>query len=180
MTVHPAASRTRQGFPRVLVRALDLTEQIVGALCLTIILILVSVQVVQRVTTGSSWVWSGEIAKFAMVWMTFVLAAHLLRTDAHLKVDVIEQWLSSRGERILTRITDGLIALSCWGLVWAGWGLLTAPFLGSAPASGLPLLGVYAGPVVGLVLVALTATWFAVVGRSAEDHGDGELPEGVF
>ncbi|USQ81070.1 TRAP transporter small permease [Ornithinimicrobium faecis] len=176
----PTASGART-LPRRLVRVLDLAEQTVGAICLGVILVLVSIQVVQRVTTGGSWVWSGEFAKYAMVWLTFILAAHLLRTDGHLKVDVIEQWLTPRGERIMTRITDGLIAVSCWGLVWAGWGLLTAPFLGSAPASGVPLVIVYAGPVVGLVLIALTATWFAIVGRSPEDQSDEQqLPEGVL
>lgn len=180
MTAHVDQASSRRGLPRTLVLILDLAERAVGGLCLGVILVLVSVQVVQRLTTGGSWVWSGEIAKYAMVWMTFILAAHLLRTDGHLKVDVIEQWLTPRGERMMTRITDALIAIACWGLVWAGWGLLTAPFLGSAPASGLPLIVVYAGPVVGLVLIALTATWFALAGRSVEDQGDGGLPEGVL
>lgn len=181
MTAPTHESPRARTVSRTLVRILDLAEQTVGAVCLGVILVLVSVQVVQRVTTGGSWVWSGEFAKYAMVWLTFILAAHLLRTDEHLKVDVIEQWLTPRGERIATRVTDALIALSCWGLVWAGWGLLTAPFLGSAPASGVPLVIVYAVPVLGLFLIALTATWFALVGRSAEEQpGEQQFPEGVL
>lgn len=184
MTASVDKSTSQRSVPRTLVRILDRTEQTVGAACLALILVLVMVQVIQRVTDTGSWVWTGEIAKYAMVWLTFVLAAHLLRTDGHLKVDVIEQWLTPRGERVMTRITDVLIAAACWGLVWAGWGLLTAPFLGSAPASGLPLLLVYAGPVVGLLLIALTATWFAAFGRGVEGHIDGQregqFPEGVL
>lgn len=180
----PVEGPSTRSMPRRLVRMLDLVEQAVGAVCLGLILVLVSIQVVQRLAGGASWVWTGEIAKYAMVWLTFILAAHLLRTNGHLGMDVIEQWLTPRGERIMTRITDILIALSCWGLVWAGWGLLNAPFLGSSPAAGVPLVLVYAGPIVGLVLIALTATWFAAFGRSDEDELadqlEGQYPEGVL
>ncbi|HLS45102.1 MAG TPA: TRAP transporter small permease [Ornithinicoccus sp.] len=180
----PVDGPSTRSMPRRLVRGLDLVEQSVGAVCLSLILVLVSVQVVQRLAGGGSWVWTGEIAKYAMVWLTFILAAHLLRTNGHLGMDVIEQWLTPRGERVMTRLTDILIALACWGLVWAGWGLLTAPFLGSSPAAGVPLVLVYAGPVAGLVLTALTATWFAVFGRGVKHEIDGQLdgkfPEGVL
>lgn len=180
MTASAERTSRPRSLPRTLVRILDLVEQTVGAVCLGLILVLVSVQVIQRLTTGGSWVWSGEFAKYAMVWSTFILAAHLLRTDEHLKMDVIEQWLSPLGERVVTRITDALIAIVCWGLVWAGWGLLTAPFLGSSPAAGVPLVIVYAVPIAGLALMAMTATWFALAGRLVEDRGDGQPPEGVF
>ncbi|MCK0112046.1 TRAP transporter small permease [Ornithinimicrobium sp. F0845] len=180
----PVQGPGTRSIPRRLVRILDLAEQAVGAVCLGVILVLVMIQVVQRIAGGASWVWTGEIAKYAMVWLTFVLAAHLLRTNGHLGMDVIEQWLTPRGERIMTRITDILIAVSCWGLVWAGWGLLNAPFLGSSPAAGVPLVLVYAGPVAGLILVALTATWFAAFGRGVEadveSQLEGQYPEGVL
>jgi hypothetical protein len=43
---------------------------------------------------------------------------------------------------------------------------------------------VYGGPVAGLVLIALTATWFAAAGRGIEDevegHLEGQFPEGVL
>lgn len=173
-----------RSLPRTLVRALDRLEQAVGAFCLGLILVLVMIQVIQRVTSGSSWVWTGEIAKYAMVWMTFILAAHLLRTGKHLQMDVIDQWLTPRGEQIMSRVTDVLIALAGWGLAWAGWGLLNAPFLGSSPAAGIPLLVVYAGPVTGLLLVALTATWFALFGRGHDESLSGSPedphPEGAL
>jgi TRAP-type C4-dicarboxylate transport system permease small subunit len=175
---------SNRSVPRRFVRILDLIEQAVGAVCLGLILVLVTIQVAQRLAGGGSWVWTGEIAKYAMVWLTFILAAHLLRTNGHLGVDVIEQWLSPRSEQLMTRVTDTLIALACWGLVWAGWGLLNAPFLGASPATGVPLILGYGGPVAGLVLIALTATWFAAAGRGIEDeveaHLEGQFPEGVL
>ncbi|MEE6282441.1 TRAP transporter small permease [Georgenia sp. MJ170] len=162
--------------------AMDRFGQVVGALCVALILVLVSVQVVQRVTTGGSWAWSGEIAKFAMVWSTFILAPHLLRVGGHLRVDVIEQWLTPRGERWMTRLTDILIAATCAGLTWAGWGLLNAPFLGSAPASGIPLTVIYAVPVLGLLFTTIMAIGKAIFGQgSAFDvEGIAPAPEAVL
>src|SRR5690625_691423 len=149
-----AVPRSRR-LSTILARVMDWVAQVLGAVCLAIILVLVSIQVAQRVTTDASWAWSGEIAKFAMVWSTFILSAHLLRTDGHLRIDIIEQWLSPRAERVVTRVTDALVALTCAGLTWAGWGLLTAPFLGAAPASQIPLVVIYAVPVLGLLLTTV-------------------------
>lgn len=166
----------------VIALAMDRAGQWIGALCLAIILVLVSVQVVQRVTTGASWAWSGEIARFAMVWMAFIMSAHLLRAGGHLKVDLIEQWLRPRGEQIMTRVTDALIALTCGGLTWAGWGLLNAPFLGSAPASGIPLAILFAVPVIGLLFTTIMALGLVVFGRGSRFDTDSSLepPEAVL
>src|SRR5690625_3841382 len=178
MTATEGAGRGRLA-GRYLVLALDRTGQVVGTICLAVILVLVSIQVVQRATTGGSWAWSGEIAKFAMVWSTFILAGHLLRTDAHLRIDLIEQWLGPRGERVVTRITDVLVALTCAGLTWAGWGLLNAPFLGAAPASRIPLVVIYAVPVAGLLFTTVVAVLQALLGRDfLPARGRGTAAEG--
>lgn len=162
--------------------AIDRFGQVVGGLCLALLLALVATQVVQRVTSGSSWAWSGEVAKYAMVWSTFILAPHLLRIGGHLRVDIIEQWLTPRGERIMTRLTDIVIAATCAGLTWAGWGLLNAPFLGSAPASGIPLVVVYAVPVLGLAFTTVMAIGKAIFGQgSAFDvEGRAAAPQDVI
>lgn len=153
--------------------AMDRFGQVVGGLCLALLLALVTIQVVQRVTSGSSWAWSGEVAKYAMVWSTFILAPHLLRVGGHLRVDIIEQWLTPRGERIMTRLTDILIAATCAGLTWAGWGLLNAPFLGTAPASGIPLVLIYAVPVLGLAFTTVMAVGKAIFGRGSAFDVEG-------
>ncbi|MEV0394465.1 TRAP transporter small permease [Polymorphospora rubra] len=149
---------------------IDRTERFLGATFLALVLLLVLVQVLQRITVGSGWAWTGEIAKYGMVWSTFILAGHLLRRGLHLRLEVIDRWLGPRSERLVTRLTDALVALICIGLTWAGYGLVTAPFVGAAPASGLSLRIVYLISVVGLGLTALAATGQALFGRPGDDR----------
>lgn len=154
---------------------LDAAEKTIGSLAILIILVLVSMQVIQRVTSGTSFAWSGEIAKYAMIWMTYVPMAYLLRRGLHLKLDVIDQWLSPRAEAIMSRITDALIGLIALGLVAAGYALLTTPALGTSPAARIPLALVYAGPVIGLFLLAVCALYLAAAGRTAEEPVAADL-----
>lgn len=158
-------------------KIVDVVEQCLAALCVLTILVLVSIQVFQRVTAVSSFVWTGEIAKYAMVWMTYLPMAHLLRHGHHLRLDVIEEWLSPRGEAIMARVTDALIGIVCLGLLWAGWALLNAPFLGSSPAVRIPLFYVYLGPVIGIGLTAVSALYLAVVGRDPDEPATDDLAE---
>ncbi len=157
-------------------RWIDRFERFLGGTFLAVIFLLVLTQVAQRLTTGQSWAWTGEIAKYGMVWSTFILAGHLLRRGLHLRLDVINRWLSPWADRLVTRLTDTLVALICIGLTWAGYGLVTAPFVGNAPASGLPLRLVYLISVTGLALTAIAAAGQAVFGRPAVPQPADAVP----
>ena len=76
-------------------RWLGLAEQAVGVALMVVILALVLLQVAQRYLPGG-WAWTGEIARFAMVWVAFVMSGYLLAHDQHVAIKVVDYFLPTR------------------------------------------------------------------------------------
>ena len=87
--VVPEVLPAREPF-RSMLRWLGLVEQAAGIALLVVILVLVLMQVVQRYLPGGGCAWTGEIARFAMVWATFVIAGYLLAHDRHIAIKVVD------------------------------------------------------------------------------------------
>ena len=61
-----------------------------------VVLVLVLVQVAQRYVPGVSLPWTGEVARLAMVWATFVMAGYLAAFDRHIAIHVVDYVLKGR------------------------------------------------------------------------------------
>ena len=70
------------------------------------------VQVVQRYLPGGGWAWTGEIARFAMVWVAFMLAGYLMATDGHIAIKVVDYVLPVRALGVVKLLGHALIAVT--------------------------------------------------------------------
>jgi len=79
---------------------------------LALMLVIVDIAVFMRYVMNDALAWSEEIAKFVMVWLTFIVAPIGLRMGAHVGIEVLVGTLRGRLRQcVLVAIFAGVIAL---------------------------------------------------------------------
>ena len=151
-----STAKPRTRLERVL-RGVELAEAATGVAVLAGIVVLVMVQVIVRFTSLSGWAWTGELARFGLVWLTFILAGLLLGRGEHISLDVIDHVLPERGRRIVFVASSIIVGLICLGFVREGIGLMEAQATIKSSAARIPMPLVYAVPTLGFALTALRA-----------------------
>ena len=138
-------------------RAIEIGEATAGGLLLLAILVLVMIQVIVRFSPLGGWAWTGELARFSLMWLTFILAGYLLGRDQHISLDVIDHILSDRGRRAVLIFSHLVVAAICVALVYEGVDLVQAQSRIRSTAAEIPMSLVYAIPTLGFALTALRA-----------------------
>ena len=144
-------------------------------LLLATMVVIVFANVVMRYLIGTSVIWSEEVARHLMIWMTFVGSGLALRTGAQLGIDSLQNVLSERGARIL-RITLALGMLVLFVLLaWYGVDYALRTRFQISAALGVSMMYVYIGMPVGCALMAahllLILRRYVVRGEFAADDG---------
>lgn len=148
------------GVPRPLaaiLRGVGIVEQALGGFFVVCILVLVLLQVAQRYLPVSGWVWSGELARFSLVWATAILSGHLLATDKHISFALLDNLLPPRGLRVLKAVANTVVAVCCAALVIDAYFLINTRTVLVSPAARMPLSWLYLLPAVGFGLTAIRA-----------------------
>lgn len=146
--------------PRWLVaglRGLEIVELTIGALFILGIVILVMLQVLARVTPLDNLVWTGELARFSLVWLSFGLAGYLLGRDEHIALDIADHVLPSLGQRLVKAFSLLVVAATAAMFGYEGLDLFTSGSPIKSPATGIPLAWIYFIPMVGMALTVLRA-----------------------
>ena len=147
---------------RTIFHGIGIGEQVVGSLLMFAILVLVLSQVAQRYLPGS-FPWTGELARLALVWATFVMAGYLAAFDRHIAIHVIDFVLKGRALASVKLFVNVVVLVTCVVMVYATYQLLDADVGQVTAAAQIPLLIVNAVPIIGLALTALRAVLGIVV-----------------
>jgi len=150
-------------------RAVEVAELAAGCLLVATLLVLVVLQAGQRYLPVSGWVWTGELARYSLVWLTFALAGYLTGRGDQIGLEVIDHLVGRRMLDVVRRFADAVVALAAAALTVDAWQLLTESFGRTSPAIRIPLQWVYLMPLLGFALTALRAGWAAVAGRPGTD-----------
>lgn len=140
-----------------LMRAVEVLEGAVGALLLLAILVLVMVQITVRFSALGGWAWTGELARFSLMWLTFVMAGYLLGRDQHISFDIIDHIVPERALRVIKRASYVIVAAICAAFVYEGVGLIDAQSFIRSSAAEIPMSFVYLIPTVGFALTGVRA-----------------------
>jgi TRAP-type C4-dicarboxylate transport system permease small subunit len=139
------------------VRRLEAAELAVGIALLALILVLILLQATQRHLPVQGWVWTGELARLGLVWLTFSLAGYLVGRDEHVTLKVVDLLLGDRALRAVWILANLVVAavgvmltLEAVDLVFGGSPQLTS-------ALRIPVSATYVIPLVGVVLMTLRA-----------------------
>jgi len=160
--------------PRVL-RWISAVEHSLGAILITIIALLVFTQAVQRYLPVSGWVWSGELARYSMVAVTFIMCGYLLGQGQHITIQVIDRYITPGARRWVKRFASVVVLLICLAFVREGWALVTETSGQVSAAMQMPMTYLYAFPLIGFVLAGLRAAWAIIVPESEADSTEADL-----
>lgn len=138
-------------------RAVEIVEATAGALLLAAILLLIMAQVIVRISPLGGWVWTGELARFSLMWLTFVLAGHLLGRDQHVSISIVDHILPARGRRVVEIAAYLVVAAVCVAFVYEGVGLIEAQSGIRSSAARIPNSLLYTVPTIGFALTAVRA-----------------------
>nr|WP_246280355.1 TRAP transporter small permease subunit [Cellulomonas humilata] len=145
-----------------------------------LIFVLVLVQAAQRYLPVQGWPWTGELARFSLVWLTFVTAGVLVSSDSHIAIETIDAVRNPTVRRVV-RVVACLTVAAIGALLTAeAWELMHTQGILRSPAMGMPMSWLYAISIVGFVSTTLRATVaaarFAVLGVPDPDELDATLP----
>jgi len=102
-------------------RIFDGTVSIFAALSgvvLVFAMLLINADVIMRYFIKKPIAWSVEISGYALVWLTFLGTAWVLRKDGHVKMDMVIKRLKPRGQAMLNSIISTVIAIACAIALW--------------------------------------------------------------
>jgi TRAP-type C4-dicarboxylate transport system permease small subunit len=141
---------------RTLLHAIGLVEQAIGTSLIAVILVLVLVQVAQRYLPGG-WPWTGEVARFSLVWCTFMLSGYLMAHDRHIAIQAVDLLLPPRALGIIKLLVHVVVTATCIAMAYASFDLIASDIGQRTPAAEIPLAWIYVVPMVGFLLTALRA-----------------------
>lgn len=136
-----------------LVRLLVNSERIVASFALVAMFSLVLLQVVSRYVFHSPLTWTEELARFSLVWLTFVGAGFVMARRQHIVVDLFANALGLTGQRLINGFAIVIVLLVSGVLTWAGISFASVTSVIKAPATQIPMSFVYGAAAVGFALI---------------------------
>lgn len=138
---------------------------VVGAALMGTMVIVVGMQIFARYVLGDSLSWTDELARFLMVWITFLFAGTSFRRGEMIAVEMFSKKLPKL-VRVLLMIAGALVSILLFGLLgWFGYSYAEWNMIQVSSALQLPLYYVYLAVPVGCGLMVphvLVGTFIAI------------------
>lgn len=107
-------------FASIFDRTNDLLATLAGVLII-MLMVVTGYEVVSRYFFGQPTIWTVEISEYALLYLTFLAAAWLLRTaGGHVVVDLVINSLTPRVQALLNTVTSVVSAIGCLAVTWFG------------------------------------------------------------
>lgn len=142
-------------------------------IALAVMAVILGWNVAGRYLTGNSLTWADEVARYSMIWLTFLGSGLALRHGAHAAIANAQEALPTRGQHILRGII--LLILFCFFafMVWVGLDYMNRMAVQKSAALRVPMYWIYAAMPVGFLLMiihlALIAPRYL---RAGMEHSD--------
>jgi TRAP-type C4-dicarboxylate transport system permease small subunit len=112
-------------------RVLDILAGVAGLLLL-LIMVFVCAEVVTRYIFNRPLGWVTEIGSYVLLYVTFLVAAWVLRGEGHVAMDTIINLFRPKTQSLIKAVTSAMSALVSLVLAWFGlkvsWDLLQAGY----------------------------------------------------
>ena len=98
----------------------------------TLIVLVIGVEVVRRFALSYSSIWGEEVARYAFIYLAWIGASAAVKDRAHIRIDVIQQFLSRKGQLMMYIFGDFVTLIISFFAVYFSFGvLLTSMKFGS-------------------------------------------------
>ncbi|MET0931990.1 MAG: TRAP transporter small permease subunit [Aeromicrobium sp.] len=158
------------------VRVVTAIELAIGVAALLLIFFLVLVQAGQRYLPVDGWAWTGELARFSLVWLTFVVAGVLVTQDSHISIEMVDGLRNPLLRRVVRVFSCLVVAAVGLGLTAEAWELIGTQDIITSPAMQMPMSWLYAISMVGFVSTTIralvAAAQYAVLGVPEQTYDD--------
>ena len=144
------------------VRVITAIEIGLAATATVVMFLCVLLQAAQRYLPFDGFTWTGELARFCLVWLTFVMAGVLVTAEGHISlevIDLVENPLVLRFVRVFACLVVALVGA---GFAVEAYDLMVSTGRLLSPSLRLPMSWFYALPLLGFVSTAIRATVGAV------------------
>ncbi|TVP51256.1 MAG: TRAP transporter small permease [Halomonas sp.] len=164
-------------------RVIDQFNRVVGwglAFLLLTMTVLIFWQVFARFVVGKPLFFSDEIARFAMIWLTFIGAGYAYRRGALISVDILLEYAGARFAcvlRVLVVLCSALFALI---IVKYGFELVGRVANQTAPSTRISMMWPYmAVPLGGIVILVNSIALLIdeVIGSDPSKQANTQPPE---
>ncbi len=108
-----------------------------------------------RYLTSASLSWADEVARYTMIWLTFLGAGLGLRTGVHVAITTLEDAVPAGMRRALHWIVLGGLLVFFAFMIWIGIDYIGRTGFQKSPALRLPMRHVYIAMPVGFALLAI-------------------------
>ena len=122
-----------------------------------VLIVAVLTQVLGR-TIGSSPVWTEELTRFALLYVSAFGAGLSLASGELVNVDVVCEAFGNRASKIFRLVSAFLTALLCSVLIFPAWQFVKIGALQTSPALGVRMNWVHLSVFILLLVLALFAT----------------------
>jgi TRAP-type transport system small permease protein len=127
----------------------------VSVVAMLVMLAIIFMQVITRYVFGFTFEWSEELARFLLVWATFLGSALIMGEDGHLAVELLPRMLDGKIPGKLLRVFINLCGyVFILLLIVQGWQMTEKMNFQEAPGLGIPMSWVYViMPISGLLML---------------------------
>jgi C4-dicarboxylate transporter DctQ subunit len=73
--------------------------------------------------------WAEEVIVYLIVWGVMIIASQLVRTDGHVRPDLVLRALSPSSQRWVEAFNCVVALAFCGGMVWYGWDIVSSSWL---------------------------------------------------
>lgn len=154
----------------MIIKLLNLVENLLDKLLITLFLVMVvSIvwQVIARYFLASPTIWSEELARFLIVWVTMLGSAYVLEHGGHVAVTLFAEMMPEPVQRMLDWLRDTIIIAMAGGLAYYGYGFAVSGARRMSTGLGVQMSYAYAAIPIGAVLIA----FFLLTRRMAGPKG---------
>lgn len=165
---------------RLAARAADGLERLLDAALIVLLLVMTASvvwQVFARYALAAAPSWSEEVARYLMVWVTFLGAAAVLRSGGHITVGVLADRLPPRLRAAVLVVRDLVILFAAGVLALYGWRYAQAMGFQDSAALEISMSIPYAALWVGGGLIAVMVILTRLAHRGEWQPDDDEEAE---
>ena len=130
-----------------------LLDKLLIALFFTMVVAIVW-QVVARYFFASPTIWSEELARFLVVWVTMLGSAYVLEHGGHVAVTIFVDMMPAPMRRFFEWVRDLIIIAMAGGLAYYGYGFAISGARRTSTGLGLQMSYAYAAIPIGAALIA--------------------------
>ncbi|MBT2583369.1 TRAP transporter small permease [Planococcus sp. ISL-109] len=127
-----------------------------------VLVTVVFLQVIFRFVLGSPLAWTEELARYSLIWLTFLGAAYAMSLRAHIGMEVFVNLFRTSGKKALYIVASLASLMFFLLMVIEGYSLAMQGMSQSSPVLRIPMGAIYMViPISGAVLIINLAARFA-------------------